>query len=174
MRSRFVTEVLRFDWTKVLHVGSRGAREQFGPQVVVTGFDIQAGEGVDVVGDVHQASQIFQPGEFDAVYCTSTLEHLRRPWIAARELALVTRRGGWLFCQTHQSFPLHSYPSDYFRFSTEALREIFASDAGWRVIDAEYEFPCQVIPASNAFPHAKDWNFEAPAWLNVVCIAERL
>jgi hypothetical protein len=30
-----------------------------------------------------------------------------------------------------------------------------------------------VIPLSNIFTHARDWNFTAEAWLNVVCIAEK-
>ena len=28
---------------------------------------------------------------------------------------------GVLFLQTHQTFLIHGYPSDYFRFTTEAL-----------------------------------------------------
>lgn len=174
MRNRFLCELGDRGWTKVLNVGSRGAAVQLGSQAVLVGLDIEAGEGVDVVGDVHRASELFRAQEFDAVYTTSTFEHLRRPWIAARELAAVTKRGGWLYCQTHQSFPVHGYPSDYFRFSTEALREIFAADAGWRVLACEYEFPCKVVPLTNAFAHARDWNFDAPAWLNVHCIAERI
>lgn len=174
MKKRFLAELEKQEWTKVLHLGSRGGRAPLGMQSIVVGFDIQAGEGVDIVGDVHKASEYFKPNEFDAVYTTATFEHLRRPWIAARELAAVTRRGGWIYCQTHQSFPLHNYPGDYFRFSTEALREIFAPDAGWRVIACEYEHPAKVLPLGNIFPHAKDWSFDAESWLTVHCIAERL
>jgi SAM-dependent methyltransferase len=175
MRNRFVREVKDRGWATVLNVGSRESPvSDLGEKAVVTGLDIQAGEHVDVVGDVHEAGKIFAPQQFDAIYSHSTFEHLRRPWVAAAELAKVTRPGGWIFCQTHQSFPLHHYPSDYFRFSTEALREIFSVEAGWRVLACEYLYPCKVIPLDNIFPHARDWSFSAESWLCVACIAERV
>lgn len=174
MRQQFIDHLNDIGPVLVLDVGSRGGKSNLGLGTVVTGLDIQEGEGVDVIGDAHEASRLFKPQQFDAIYTVSTLEHLRRPWVVAKELAATTRPGGWLYCQTHQSFPVHGYPNDYFRFSTDALREIFAPDTGWRMLQCEYEFPCKVLPVSNAFVHAKDWNFEAPAWLNVHCIAERL
>jgi hypothetical protein len=101
------------------------------------------------------------------------LEHVRRPWEAARQLARVVRPGGLLYCQSHQTFPLHLHPGDYFRFTAEALREVFAADAGWRVLDAGHEFPCAVLPLGNHFTHARGWNFAAPAYLNSWAMAER-
>ena len=38
--------------------------------------------------------------------------------------------GGLIYIQTHQSFPLHGYPHDYFRFSREALASLFGTHDG--------------------------------------------
>lgn len=137
------------------------------------GLDLAAGPGVDVVADLHDLAALANGPPFDAVLICSVLEHVRRPWVAARQLARVVRPGGLLYCQTHQSFPLHDHPGDYFRFSADALREVFAPDAGWRAIEAGHEYPAQVVPLGNYFAHARGWNFEAPAWLNSWVLCER-
>lgn len=138
------------------------------------GVDLLEGDGVDVVCDAHELSKKFQPGEFDAFVCNSTLEHVRRPWVVAAEIAKVVKPGGIGLLQTHQSFPIHGYPNDYFRFSKEAIAELFGSDNGWRIVQAEYQCPCRVIPTSNVFVHACNWNFEAEAFLNVEAVVERM
>lgn len=144
------------------------------PDALVIGLDVKPGPGVDLVADLHDLRAIPE-GHFAAVLCCSTLEHVRRPWVVARELARVTRPGGWLFCSTHQTFPYHpDYGGDYFRFSADALREVFSSESGWHVAEAGHEFPCKVVPLENAFGHAKDWNFAADAWLLSCCLAQRI
>jgi SAM-dependent methyltransferase len=138
-----------------------------------TGLDLAPGPGVDVVADLHDLTALAAGPPFDAALLCSVLEHVRRPWEAARQLARVVRPGGLLYCQSHQTFPLHLHPGDYFRFTAEALREVFAADAGWRVLDAGHEFPCAVLPLGNHFTHARGWNFAAPAYLNSWAMAER-
>lgn len=93
--------------------------------------------------------------------------------MVAKELARVTRPGAVLYCATHQTFPLHDYPHDYFRFSDDALREVFAPDAGWQVIGAGMEFPCKIIPTTNALAHARDWNFLADGMLGAWILCRR-
>ncbi len=138
------------------------------------GLDLEAGTDVTIISDLHTVADVVPPDTFDAVLCTSVLEHVRRPWVAAVQLASICKRGALLMLQTHQTFPYHPYPHDYYRFSREGLAEIFAPDHGWRIIESEYEYPCQVVPKQNVFTHARDWNFEAESWLNVSCIAERI
>lgn len=160
----------------VLEIGTRGwdgrepshHRAELGrvcPSAAWLGCDAQAGPGVDVVADAHRLGEAFAPGRFDAVICVSTLEHLARPWVAAASMADVVRPGGLLWVETHQAFPVHGYPNDYFRFTTEGLREVFSADAGWECVAADYSFPCRVVPLVNGPPNG--WNFEAEAWLNV-------
>jgi hypothetical protein len=50
-----------------------------------------------------------------------------------------------LFIQTHQSFPLHAYPYDYFRFSREALSGLVGTQMGFGVLATDYEFPSKLL-----------------------------
>lgn len=140
---------------------------------VHTGTDAMDGDDVDIACDAHELSKHFAAGRFSGFICRATLEHFRRPWVVAAELATVCRAGAVGFVETHQSYPVHGYPHDYFRFTTEALRELFAADVGWRVLRAEYQYPAKVIPVCNDV-QAGGWNFVAEAWLNVSALVERL
>lgn len=141
------------------------------PSALWIGTDAKAGDGVDIVADLHEiAAAVSDP--FDAVFCASVLEHVQRPWIVAEQLALITRPGGLLFVQTHQAFPLHGYPEDYWRFTKESLALLFGT-GGWRLLVSEYTCPARVIPIGNQ-ASAMGWNFEAEAWLNVDCLSERV
>lgn len=135
-----------------------------------TGIDIEKGPGVDVVADVHELSRVVEPNSFDAFICVSTLEHIRKPWIAATELAKVVTDIGYI--GTHQSFPLHFYPHDYLRFSIQGLEAIL--EPYWKVLHWEYTNPCKIVPLANEFVHANNWNFEAEAYLNVGAIVVRV
>jgi hypothetical protein len=71
-----------------------------------------------------------------------------------------------LFVCTHQTFPLHGYPHDYFRFSAEALAGIF-DDAGFEILDGGYTYPASIIPPAEV----TRWNPGAAAYLNVDVLA---
>jgi SAM-dependent methyltransferase len=142
---------------------------------VHVGVDALAGDDVDVIADVHELARYFpDPAQhFDAVICVAALEHFRRPWVAAEQIAKVMRPGGLGFFAAPQTFPVHGYPQDYFRFSTEALAELFAPDVGWEVVRVEYAYPCRIVPLTNEI-QASGWNFEAPAWLLTAALVRRL
>lgn len=123
--------------------------------------DVEDGTDVDVVADAHVLAPFGDQG-FDAVVAVSVWEHLARPWIAAQALARVLRPGGIAYVATHQTFPLHGYPSDYWRFSTEGLAVLF-TDAGLETVAVGYGYPCEIIPG----PDVHRWNRRAPAFLNV-------
>lgn len=128
--------------------------------------DIAGGDDVDIVADAHELGAVFGACTFDAVISCSTWEHLERPWVAARSVAEVIRPGAHVFVKTHQTFPVHAYPHDYWRFSTDALRLIW-SDAGLVTDLAEYEHACRIVPPANLTPPEFPWNERAEAWLNV-------
>lgn len=129
--------------------------------------DIGHGTDVDVVADAHKLYESFDH-TFDAYIAVSLYEHLERPWQAAESAFGILRPGGVLYVATHQTFPLHGYPSDFFRFSDRALALIF-SDAGFDILHAGYAFPCKIIPP----PEVTRWNPDAPAWLNVEVAARK-
>lgn len=129
--------------------------------------DFQDGQDVDVVADVHMLSHAFAPDSQDAVIACSVFEHVQRPWIAAKEIAAVLKPGGQVFIQTHFAFPQHGYPSDYWRYTREALSTIFGSDAGLDIVGSAYQFPVEL--RSPEFPPPGI----CEAYLNVVLVAEK-
>lgn len=130
--------------------------------------DAELGMDVDVVADAHRLLRVFDTEAFDALVCVSVLEHLARPWVAIKQMAMVLRPGGVMYVATHQTFPLHGYPSDYFRFSTEALG-VLAENAGLRVLDSGYTYPCSITPPREV----TRWNPHAQCYLNVDALMER-
>lgn len=166
---------------RVLEIGTKGWGDhapkhsravilRANPDAQWTGLDAEAGLDVDVVADLHEVSKHFPPAHFDMMFCASVFEHLRRPWVAAVEMAKVLKPGGLLMVQTHQSFPYHGYPHDYFRYTREGLAEILSREAGWNLLHSEYRYPCKVVPCENL---GTEWNFQAEAWLNVEALVER-
>jgi hypothetical protein len=74
---------------------------------------------------------------------------------------------GLVFVQTHQSFPLHAYPNDYFRFSREALAGLFGTTMGCEVVATDYDFPAVIY--SRREPETN----RALAYLNTMLWAEK-
>ena len=101
-----------------------------------TGIDIQAGDGVDLVADLH-ALPAEWAGRFSGVVCSEVLEHVARPWLALPELRRVMRPGGLLVMTTLFAFPEHGYPDDFYRYSRSGLA-LLLSDAGFRDVSTEY------------------------------------
>lgn len=96
--------------------------------------DFASGLDVDIVADVHRLTAVTGEEQFDIIISCSTFEHFKYPHRAAHEVMKALRVGGLLFIQTHQSFPLHAHPYDYFRFSREALAGLFGTQMGFRVL----------------------------------------
>jgi SAM-dependent methyltransferase len=135
---------------------------------VYLGTDIEAGEDVDIVADVHRLSAVTGAEQFDVLISCSSFEHFKYPHVAAHEVMKVLKTGGLLFIQTHQAYPLHAYPFDYFRFSREALAGLFGASMGFKVIETDYEYPASIFTLEN--PHLT----AEPAFLNVRLFGEKL
>lgn len=101
-----------------------------------TGIDMQPGDGVDAVADIHELPQEWS-GKFSGVLCSEVLEHVRRPWIALPELRRVIRPGGWLVVTTLFAFPEHGFPDDFYRYTRNGLAGLLA-DAGFTDIETAY------------------------------------
>ncbi|HJQ99060.1 MAG TPA: methyltransferase domain-containing protein [Candidatus Polarisedimenticolaceae bacterium] len=132
------------------------------------GTDLQPGVDVDIVADAHRLTEVVGEEQFDAVIACSTFEHFKYPHVAAHEVMKALRKGGVLFIQTHQTFPLHGHPHDYFRFSREALAGLFGSQMGFRVLATDYEFPVRLYAAR------EPGLVHAPAFLNVRLFGEKV
>jgi hypothetical protein len=152
LEQRFMEACRRFEAPSVLELGTKQSvagrstmhRDWVPHAGEFLGTDIEAGVDVDVVADLHRLSEVVGAERFDVILSCSTFEHLRYPTLAAHELMKALKVGGLLFIQTHQSFPLHGYPADYFRFSQEALASLFGTSMGFEVVATNYDFPVRL------------------------------
>jgi hypothetical protein len=131
------------------------------------GTDIQDGPDVDIVADLHELTEVTGSERFDVILSASTFEHLKYPTLAAHELMKALKVGGQLYVQTHQSFPLHGYPNDYFRFSQDALASLFGTSMGFEVVATNYDFPARIY--SRRVPTTQ----HMPAFLNTTLWGEK-
>lgn len=133
------------------------------------GIDFEEGGDVDYVADAQHLSRDlmkYPHRECDVFISCSTFEHIQNPFLAAEEICKVVRPGGLIMVQTHQTFPLHAYPYDYWRYTVDSLRHLFTRP-GVEILDAAYQFPANIMSAKE--PNAKDF----PAYLNVCLVARK-
>lgn len=187
---QLIAELAGMERPSIIEVGTLRAEPDrpthhtvWAPHGTWTRVDAWAGTDVDVVDDAHTLATFrlehrsttgivnsWPDARFDAYVACSVWEHLRRPWVAMEAAAGVVKPGGLVYVQTHQTFPLHGYPSDYFRFSREALAGIM-EDAGLEVLHTGYLYPCTIVPPAEV----TRWNTapDVEAWLNVEALARR-
>ncbi len=152
LEARFTARCRELDAPSVLELGTKQSvpgrstmhRDWVPHAAEFLGTDIEPGSDVDVVADAHRLSQFVGEERFDVIISCSTFEHLKYPTLAAHELMKVLKVGGVLYIQTHQTFPLHGYPFDYFRFSQEALASLFGTTMGFQVLVTNYDFPIRL------------------------------
>ncbi|WP_396595210.1 methyltransferase domain-containing protein [Brevundimonas sp. R86498] len=159
---------------RVLEIGARARsaitrRELFSPSVDYIGFDVMAGENVDVVGDAHHLSRYVQE-PCDYIFSISTFEHFLMPWKVALEMNAVLRPGGTVYSQSHQTWPVHDAPWDFFRFSREAWTGLFNVHTGFSVTEAIHGSPISMVSLFN--PGGPFENMEtSPGYGLSACIA---
>ena len=110
---------------RTLLVGSRvypGRQDRRALYADCVGVDMLDGEGVDVVANLEEPSDI---GLFDHIECCSVLEHTPRPWVLAENLQNMLVQGGTLYVAVPFIWRPHAYPSDFWRFTKEALPLLF-------------------------------------------------
>jgi hypothetical protein len=173
----FVEEVNATGGT-VLEIGARRApngtvrRGRFTSNVKYIGVDLKLGENVDIAVDAHHLSDaIKEPVDF--VFSHSTFEHFLMPWKVVLEINKVLRVGGKVFSHSHQTWPGHDEPWDYFRFSRESWAGLYNKHTGFRVCDARRGEKVAVINFYN--PGAPFDEMEhSPGWGMSVCVAEKV
>jgi len=84
-----------------------------------TGIDIRQGPGVDRVASVEKLP--FADASFGCVLAFNTFEHVQRFWIGFEEVFRVLKPDGVLLMSVPFHFRIHNHPSDYWRFTPEAL-----------------------------------------------------
>lgn len=91
----------------------------------VVGVDMLFGPGVDRVLDLEYPLPPDLEQAFDHVECMSVLEHSRRPWLLAANIERLMAPGASLFVTVPFCWRIHAYPSDYWRMTPQAIRELF-------------------------------------------------
>lgn len=83
------------------------------------GCDMRPGLGVECLADAHRLP--FRDGSVGTVLLLDTLEHVHSPFVAAEEARRVLSEGGIVVLASVMNFPIHSYPSDFWRFTPAAF-----------------------------------------------------
>lgn len=114
----------------VLEVGSKDYGSTSSFRGVYTdseyvGVDMAPGKGVDAVVDLVEGIGPLPAAHFELAICCSVMEHVRRPWVFAENLARLVRPGGRIYVSVPWVWRYHAYPDDYFRFSWRGIAELF-------------------------------------------------
>jgi SAM-dependent methyltransferase len=108
------------------------------------GCDMRQGHGVDCLADAHQLP--FRDGSVGTVLLLDTLEHVQSPVVAVQEACRVLKRGGVVLLASVMNFPIHSHPSDYWRFTPAVFDYLLTPFAPRTVVSqGDAEFPQTVI-----------------------------
>lgn len=132
--------------------------------------DYQAGMDVDVICDLHHTSKVFDDESFDLIISCSTYEHLKYPQVCSLNLMKMLKKNGIIFIQTHQTYPLHGYKFDYFRFSREALESLFPPTMNMKTLSSYFTHICDII-TPKPIP---GWNSVSESYLNVVHVSQKI
>ncbi|MES2694849.1 MAG: methyltransferase domain-containing protein [Verrucomicrobiota bacterium] len=160
----------------VLEIGSRARSaitrsHRIPKHLEYVGLDIMAGPNVDIVGDAHELSRVLGERRFVAAFSTSVFEHLAMPWKVVLELNRILAPGALVYTASHQTFPLHEIPWDFFRFSQYSWRALFNADTGYEVLEAVVGEPARVH-ARRTSDVTRDL-YHSPAWLGSACLARK-
>jgi SAM-dependent methyltransferase len=102
-------------------------------------YEMRSEDGITAVkGNANDMRRLFRSNWFDLVLCCSTLEHDKRFWRSVEEMRRVLRPGGLMIIsvpgyikdperdqgRSTPTYRVH-YTYDYYRFSEQAVREVF-------------------------------------------------
>lgn len=91
----------------------------FFPGKVFVGCDMRSGLGVDRIEDVHCLKM--KRNSIGTILIFDTLEHVENVHRAMEEVYRVLKPGGMVILSSVMNFPIHDYPSDYWRFTPKAF-----------------------------------------------------
>ncbi|MGI9534578.1 MAG: hypothetical protein ACR2NW_06475, partial [Thermodesulfobacteriota bacterium] len=90
---------------------------------------MREGKGVDyIVNLIDEFEVVFEKLDkktFQTIICNSMLEHCENPFKACDNLDKLLIDEGVIFVSVPFSWRIHGYPSDYWRFTPEAIKVLF-------------------------------------------------
>jgi SAM-dependent methyltransferase len=93
----------------------------------------------DICADEFLRSYPDYRGTFDIAYSNNVFEHLRRPWVAARNILDLLKPGGTCITIAPFSLRYHESPEDHFRYTHTGLVALFEEHAPVRTVLAGYD-----------------------------------
>ena len=116
----------------------------FFPDGGYVGLDMRRGAGVDCLGDAHRLP--CREASVGTVLLLDTLEHVVDPFAVLQEVCRVLRPGGMVLASSHMNFPIHAFPSDYWRFTPMAFDRLLQPlQPRFIFAQGDAEFPHTVI-----------------------------
>lgn len=124
------------DRARVLDAGAgEGQYRHWFSRQRYTGVDLAVGDAAWNYGRLDALADLtalpFPDAAFDACINIVTLEHLKEPLAALREMGRVLRPGGKLLLVAPQEWEVHQAPHDYFRYTRHGL-EYLLGQSGFR------------------------------------------
>ncbi|EQD56053.1 Methyltransferase type 11, partial [mine drainage metagenome] len=93
------------------------------PDERVLSFEYMPFELPDIYGDGHCLP--FSDNTFDAVFSQAAMEHMRDPYLAAKEISRITKPGGLIYIESAFMQPLHGVPYHFFNTTIWGIQSIF-------------------------------------------------
>lgn len=144
---------IEIEGKRVIEVGSynvngslRSLIESWNP-VEYVGVDLEKGPGVDMICNAEDLVKKFGKESFDVVISTELLEHVLDWKTVISNFKNICKPGGIILITARSyGFPYHGYPSDFWRFELEDMKEIF-SDSAIISLKNDYSEPGILIKA---------------------------
>ena len=113
---------------KVIYSGAAVGDNDFSkifPSAIFHTTDIEASEHIDIPWDLETDPPNHLTSKYNLFISTSVLEHVKRPWIAAKNMEKVVSKGGHRYISAPWAWDFHEFPGDYWRFSHQAFDILF-------------------------------------------------
>lgn len=118
---------------RVLDVGSLDINGSLRDYVVglgckeYIGIDMRNGKGVDIVCNTDDMVEKFGKESFDIIICSEALEHVLNWKRAISNIKNVCKKDGIIVIMVPSyGFGLHDYPTDYWRYELDDMKNIFS------------------------------------------------
>jgi len=131
--SRVLFDCLAYAFTQpmaVLDVGSRRVqpkahtyRRLMPAAWTYVGCDVEPGDNVDLV-QLSEYRIRQEAGLYDVVISGQCLEHVRKPWLLAAEMARMLKPGGWAFWTAPWTWGFHPHPIDCWRILPDGMKAL--------------------------------------------------
>jgi SAM-dependent methyltransferase len=114
--------IVEFGSLQVLGQEELADMRPFFPKKEYVGCDMRLGPGVDCIANLHD---IAMPTEsVGTILVLDTLEHVEYPRKALEEVYRALKPDGITLITSVMNFPIHDYPSDYWRFTPEGFKSL--------------------------------------------------